>query len=361
MAHARSFDTMNETDVRETIVRPLIERLGYRHGTDANIITEKTLRYEKAFLGRKSPKKDPPLVGRADYICEVVSFGRWVVEVKAPAESVSHDAVEQAHTYASHPEIAATFFLVTNGRTFQLYETSKLLEPALAWEYEDEDDNWLRLFNLLNPDAFRRRARLTLVDPGMPLGIGLASRLRIIGGTVTYEEHKGDHPFLQAESLNGMALPVVGGYVTRGDDRRIIGHLKMAKVAGGPFDFNKMLGVSDEYDFYTAADYISVDAERPSIFQNFVSYVFPFGTHMTLPGLGNISVPMEIASTATTEAVGYVHDDRFVGVMQLELSFTFTKVALQTRMALASRFGDIPEVARITGSGRFEIELQSGL
>jgi len=231
MAHARSFNTMNETDVRETIVRPLIERLGYRHGTDANIITEKTLRYEKAFLGRKNPKKDPPLVGRADYICEVVSFGRWVVEVKAPTESVSQDAVEQAHTYASHPEIAATFFLVTNGRTFQLYETSKLLEPALAWEYEDEDYNWLRLFNLLSPDAFRKRARLTLVDPGMPLGIGLASRLRIIGGTVTYEEHKGNHPFLQADSLNGMALPVVGGYVTRGDDRRIVGHLKMAKVS----------------------------------------------------------------------------------------------------------------------------------
>ena len=82
---------------------------------------------------------------------------------------------------------------------------------------------------------------------------------------------------------------------------------------------------------------------------------------MTLPGLGNISLPMEISSTAMTEAVGYVHDDRFVGVMQLELSFTFTKVASQTRMALASRFGDIPEVAGITGSGRFEIELQSDL
>src|ERR1039458_2214520 len=89
MAHARSFNTMNETDVRETIVRPLIERLGYRHGTDANIITEKTLRYEKAFLGRKNPKKDPPLVGRADYICEVVSFGRWVVIDTAPMPTSS--------------------------------------------------------------------------------------------------------------------------------------------------------------------------------------------------------------------------------------------------------------------------------
>ena len=361
MAHARRFDTMNEQDVRETIVRPLIERLGYRHGTDANIITEKTLRYEKAFLGRKNPKKDPPLVGRADYICEVVSFGRWVVEVKAPTESISQDAVEQAHTYASHPEIAATFFLVTNGRTFQLYETSRLSEPALAWDYEDGDDNLLRLFNVLSPAAFKKRAKLTLVDPGMPLGTGLDSRLRIIGGTVTYEEHKGSHPFLQAGSLNGMALPVTGGYVVRGDDRRIVGHLKMAKVAAGPWDFNKMLGISDDYDFYTASDYISTDAEQPSIFQNWVNNIVSFGTPLSIPGLGNFPLPMEISSTAFTEAIGYVHGDKFVGVMRLELSFTFTKLTSQTRMALAPQFGNIPEVAGITGTGRFEIELQSGL
>ena len=360
MAQA-NFDTMNETDVRETIVRPLIERLGYRHGTDATIITEKTLRYEKAFLGRKNPKKDPPLVGRADYICEVVSIGRWVVEVKSPAESISQEAVEQAHTYASHPEIAATFFLVTNGRTFRLYETSKLSEPALAWHYEDEDDNLFRLLNVLSPLAFRKRAKYALVDPGMPLGVGLASRLRIIGGTITYEEHKGSHPFLQANSLNGMALPVAGGYVTRGDDRRIVGHLKTAKVAGGPFDFNKMLGISDDYEFYTAAEYISTDAERPSIFQNWVSNVVPLGTPMSLPGLGNFPLPMEISSTAYTEAIGYVRNDKFVGVMRLELSFTFKKVTSQARMALAQRFGAIPEVAGINGTGSFEIEVQSAL
>jgi hypothetical protein len=57
MAEARSFDTMNETDVRETIVRPLIQRLGYRHGTDANIITEKTLRYERLSWDAKIRKE----------------------------------------------------------------------------------------------------------------------------------------------------------------------------------------------------------------------------------------------------------------------------------------------------------------
>ena len=77
------FVSMNETDVRESVVRPFLESLGYRHGTQATIRTEVPLRYNKAFLGRKKPAKDPAL-GRADYICEAIGYGRWVVEVKSP-------------------------------------------------------------------------------------------------------------------------------------------------------------------------------------------------------------------------------------------------------------------------------------
>jgi hypothetical protein len=107
-------------------VRPLIEGLGYGHDAETRILTEKILRYDRSFLGHKNPKKDPPFAGRADYICEVISFGRWVVEVKSPSKELSQDVVEQAHTYAMHPEIAASFFLITNGRKFCLYETSAL-------------------------------------------------------------------------------------------------------------------------------------------------------------------------------------------------------------------------------------------
>lgn len=104
------FDSMNETDVREAIVRPLLTQLGYAHGTVANIRTEVTLRYDRAFIGRKKPGKDPKLEGRADYICEAVTFGRWTVEVKPPNVPLSQDDVEQAHTYSAHPEISASHF-----------------------------------------------------------------------------------------------------------------------------------------------------------------------------------------------------------------------------------------------------------
>jgi predicted type IV restriction endonuclease len=101
-----NMDGMNETDVREVIVRPFLEQLGYRYGTEAHIRTEYPLRYSRAFLGRKDEKRDPNLRGRADYACEVVSHGRWVVEVKAPHKELDLEDSQQAYTYAAHPEIA---------------------------------------------------------------------------------------------------------------------------------------------------------------------------------------------------------------------------------------------------------------
>src|ERR1700733_2856768 len=196
MSQSPDFDAMNETDVRETIVRPLIESLGYGHDAETRIITEKKLRYDRSFLGHKKPKTDSPLAGKADYICEVTFFERWVVEVKPPSDKLAQDVVEQAHTYAMHPEIAARFFLITNGRKFRLYETAKLERPVLEGNFEDEEkgESLLRLSNVLSPPAVKRRARLTLIDPGRPLGNGLASRLRIIGGQITNDDYNGDHP-----------------------------------------------------------------------------------------------------------------------------------------------------------------------
>lgn len=118
--------------------------------------------------------------------------------MKTPSEELSHDVTEQTHTYASHPEIAASFFMVTNGRRFRIFQTSKLDAPVLEWKYEDLDNNLLRLLNTLSPEAFRKRARMILVDPGMPLARGVPSRVRIIGGEITYEEHIGNLRFSHA-------------------------------------------------------------------------------------------------------------------------------------------------------------------
>lgn len=147
---------MNETDVREELIRPLLHKLGYRHGTEANIRTEQTFRYAKAFLGRKKAN-DPDLVGRADYILEVASVGRWVVEAKPPNQNLDQEVIEQAHSYAAHPEVSALFFMVTNGKLWRLYRTSYLDAPLMAWDWSDMDDVFLALNNLVGPNAIRKK------------------------------------------------------------------------------------------------------------------------------------------------------------------------------------------------------------
>ena len=75
------FDRMNEADVREEILAPFIRELGYRMGTEHDVIREQSLRYPKIFLGRKNPNRDLELRGRADYILESSGRVRWVLGV----------------------------------------------------------------------------------------------------------------------------------------------------------------------------------------------------------------------------------------------------------------------------------------
>jgi predicted type IV restriction endonuclease len=108
------FRLLNEADIREEIIAPFLRYLGYRSGTSANVIREQILKYPKVFLGRKDSKKDPELRGRADYICEVDKSIRWIIEAKPPQGAITSDDVEQAYTYANHPEIRAVYFCLIN-------------------------------------------------------------------------------------------------------------------------------------------------------------------------------------------------------------------------------------------------------
>ena len=353
------FHSMNETDVREIIVRPFLEQLGYRHGTSATIRTELTLRYAHAFLGRKNPKKDPPLAGRADYICEVTSYGRWVVEVKAPHEPIARDVIEQAHTYAAHPEIAATHFMVTNGREFRLYQTARLDDPLISFAFDELQQNVLKVFNIVGPEAVRKRARMNAADVGQPLGAGLCSKLEIIGGEVRYEDHASDSPLFDADTINGLCLPVTGGYVDRADDGRIRAHVKVAKAAAMFRDLSDLFS-TDGYDFFAAAEYVSTDAENPIIFQNVIELNTTAGTLITMPPpFGKVPIPFSMKMVSWTEAVGFFEDDVFKGAMRLSYDMTLSGMAPQMRALMESQYGrPIPARSQFTGAGTFQIRVR---
>ena len=98
---------LNEADVREEIIAPLIRELGYQSASAHNVFREQSLRYPRIYSGRKGAQKDFVLRGKADYIREAGGAVRWVIEAKAPACPINADDIEQAWTYANHPGVRA--------------------------------------------------------------------------------------------------------------------------------------------------------------------------------------------------------------------------------------------------------------
>jgi len=117
------------------------------------------------------------------------------------------------------------------------------------------------------------------------------------------------------------------------------------------------MGSSEAYDFFTAAEYISEDPELPSIFQNQIVNYVPAGRMIHIPGLPPMPVPSALSTTAFTEAVGFVREDKFVGTMRFICDFNISNIS----PILTSRFGQIPSEAQITGAGRFEILVQDNI
>jgi hypothetical protein len=353
------FSLLNETDVREVIVRPFLNRLGYGFDADAIIRTEVSLSYSHAFLGHKKLGRDPLLSGRADYIFDVISSGRWVVEVKGPNEELSDNVVHQAHTYAAHPEIAAFYFLITNGHSFRLFQTGSLAGPMLEWSFDQEDANMLKLRNILGPNAIRKRARMVLIDPGQPLGEGLASRLRIIGGKIFYDQLIGSHPLLNTAGIEGLELPVTGGSVSRDEDGRIHAEISIANVAPLMRSFGAS-GLADKYIFLSSTKYLSQSSDDPTIFQNFMQSTSEAGTPLTISGVPFI-LPFEISFSALTETIGFLEGEIFQGTMTIDVQLNVSKIDPLYKAGLLTRFGQLPEESKLRYVGRFSVSLLTAL
>lgn len=349
------FASMNETDVREIIVRPLLHRLGFKHGTQAHIRTEVTLRYDRAFLGRKNPSKDPPLTGRADYICDATSYGRWVVEVKAPGNDLTREDAEQAHTYSAHPEISASHFLLTNGRLFRLFSLGELDVPLLEWAYEETEQHLMTLFNIVGYEAIRKRSAIIRPDVSKPLAAGLSSRLKIVGGEIAYGEHHSDHPLLAGNALNGTIGAVTGVGVERIADGRIQATVSVRSAFQQFAELNRLAGMGD-FTFLSGDEFVSTDRDRPTIFQNVIEgRLEPGATFRPMPGMPEIPLPVGFQFTVYTEATGYIEDGSFKGTLAFDYSYQFIRGRPTGIPALDQMAAQAPASAGLQGVGTFEV------
>jgi hypothetical protein len=147
--------SFKEDSVREVIIAPMLARLGYHPIGDHVVIRSKPLVHPFIYVGtRRHPVTIIP-----DYT--LCSKGRplLVLDAKSPIESVdSRPNVQQAYSYAIHPEIRTQHFALCNGRRLVLYNVD-CSEPLLDLKFEQFESHWEQIEKHLGPKY--------LLEPGL--------------------------------------------------------------------------------------------------------------------------------------------------------------------------------------------------
>lgn len=348
MAHLHE---MNEADVRGEIIDPLLRRLGYGMGTEYPILRERTvqLRYPNAYLGKKSPGKDPALRGRADYICEVRGFGRWVVEAKPPSQDITLDDVEQAHSYSTHPEIQARFFVLSNGHRALVFESNRGpgVAPLLEFPLEDLESNWFALQNLLSPEAIKRHYTTVRIDPKRPLAPGFGSKVQILNGSTTIDtvdievlEWPASFPKLALDHLKrqeGTIMGIIGDRCWRAEDGSLNAEVRMPPPHQGSVALLQQVGFMTQ--IYTCRDpEISQQIDRPSRFEYTSMVQIPAGTDAFDHLLGQSTrLPVPVELTTYAEAIGSLSQNTFGGTYLMRQVFDVQLMGIRVSFAQLMR------------------------
>src|ERR1035437_4326032 len=134
-----------EDSVREEVLHPLLNALGYSASGNHRIIRSKGL--EHPFLTVGSKDKRITLV--PDYLLTVDGNFTFVLDAKAPDEEIKtgHN-VEQVYSYAVHPEIRVDLFALCNGREFILFSVHQK-ETVLYFHLSEVMQHWEDLVRYL--------------------------------------------------------------------------------------------------------------------------------------------------------------------------------------------------------------------
>ncbi len=313
-----AFERMNETDVREEVIAPLLRRLGYQSGTRNDVVREQLLRYPRLFIGRKDRQKDPELRGKADYILEVDKRVRWVIEAKAPAAKLGLEEIEQAWTYANHPEVRAVYFAICNGPRLVVYRTAEGPEcpPVLSLEYEQIETLFQSLDNLLGRDALLRDFPTTNVDVGLPIAIGLRSVARVTNGIVRFENNSSE-----LSVLNELQTNISSGAIERDERDRLVAFLTMAGPTRSIQRLSERLGLAS-FEMISEDRQLSSLSGKPTVFHYQDRIVLPKGEKLLdLQSWREIELPFNIVCDVKASAEGTYSDRVFAGTFRTVMRY----------------------------------------
>ena len=136
-----------EDSVRELVIAPILARLGYLPNGGTRVTRSKSLQHPFIRVGtRRHPVTTIP-----DYTFYVDDKPLFVLDAKAPNQEVlSEGHLQQAYSYAIHPEIRCEEFGLCNGRELVLFNTSQA-EPLLHLPFEEFESKWMDIEKFLAP------------------------------------------------------------------------------------------------------------------------------------------------------------------------------------------------------------------
>lgn len=136
-----------EDSVREVIIAPMLSKLGYHPMGRQTVVRSKSLVQPFIYAGtRKHPVTIIP-----DYTLNFDGKPVAVLDAKSPSERIDlKEHVQQAYSYAIHPEIRTHHFALCNGRRLAVYSVQSAT-PLLDIAFEEFESRWDDIVKHLAP------------------------------------------------------------------------------------------------------------------------------------------------------------------------------------------------------------------
>lgn len=146
---AGTFDDpdFKEDSVREVILAPMLAKLGYLPTGTTRVVRSKSLKHPFIRIGTRNH----PVTVVPDYTLVHEGKPIFILDAKSPRESVTdHVPVQQAYSYAMHPEVACREFGLCNGKQLAFYDVFHR-EPLVVLDFEEYESRWSDLEKFLLP------------------------------------------------------------------------------------------------------------------------------------------------------------------------------------------------------------------
>lgn len=137
-----------EDSVRELVVLPILNRLGYSAMGEAGVKRSKTLKHPFIRVGTTNH----PVNIIPDYTLCYKEQPIFILDAKNPSQDVLDPKhIQQAYSYAIHPEVKSREFGLCNGSHLAVFSVDSE-KPLLHLGFQDFEDKWQEIEKMLSPN-----------------------------------------------------------------------------------------------------------------------------------------------------------------------------------------------------------------